>query len=326
MKANVIIIAISCLSILVAEAQTESLPKTSTNALFMDAHTSDLLEVWKLNLNDSSYSEAHILRLENKKSNNELSSQQNNAERTSPYRLSWKTDGIILGTGLVAQAIELSMDGSRTPLSMEQAQKFSHRDVHWFDRSASYKFNKDLRNVSDQLGAFSLIAPLGLLADKGVRKDLLSIGLMFMELRLFADALPAISKQGITRYRPYVYNPNVSYEDKIEKDPGQSFFASQTTSVFSSAVFVATVFSDYNPESKYKAWVWAGSLAAASAISYVRYETGIHYTSDILVGAAVGSAIGYFIPKLHRVQKNNSIIISPAASAEAYTLNATIKL
>ncbi len=239
----------------------------------------------------------------------------------SPYWLSWKTDLITtaVGTGLFLYAN--SLDNSRTPLTSEQAIRFTHKDVNWFDRSATYKYNPQLRDFSDQLGAFALVAPLTLLADKGVRSDIATVGTMFIQTRLFAYGTANISKRSITRYRPYIYNPNVSYGDKIAKDPGQSFFAQQTTSVFSTAVFVATVFSDYHPDSRFKPWVWASSVAAASAISIVRYETGIHYTSDILVGALVGSAIGYGIPKIHR-NKNKNLSLNPIVQGNTYVLSA----
>lgn len=243
-----------------------------------------------------------------------------------PYRLSWKTDGVILGTALGTRLISGSMDDSRTPLTLEQAESFTHRNVNWFDRSATYKFNKNLRPLSDQLGSFAILAPLSLLADKGVRRDILTVSMMFLEVRELSVHLPAIAKSGITRYRPYVYNPNVSYEEKIEQDPGKSFFSNQSTAVFASAVFIAKVYSDYHPDSKAKPWIWAASLVSASAISIVRYETGIHYTSDILVGAAVGSAIGYFIPKLHAINRKGNVKLTPGYSQGAYTMAAQIKL
>jgi membrane-associated phospholipid phosphatase len=248
-----------------------------------------------------------------------------NSNAYKPYQLNWKTDLVITGLGVGAYLFANSLDDSRTHLSAEQANSYTHKDVNWFDRSATYKHNPQLREVSDQLGAFALVAPLALLADKGVRQDFATIGTMFIQTRLFASATATISKRSITRYRPYIYNPKVSYEEKIAKDPGQSFFAQQTTSVFSTAVFVATVFGDYHPDSKYKPWVWAGSLAAATAISVVRYETGIHYTSDILVGALVGSVIGYGIPKLHRT-KDKNLSFTPIIQGKTYALSAVWKL
>jgi len=43
----------------------------------------------------------------------------------------------------------------------------------------------------------------------------------------------------------------------------------------------------------------------ASTVGYLRYEAGVHFPTDILIGAIVGSAIGYAIPYLHRAGKEN---------------------
>ena len=40
---------------------------------------------------------------------------------------------------------------------------------------------------------------------------------------------------------------------------------------------------------------------AAAGVGYMRYESGRHFPTDIIVGAAVGSALGWGIPALHRV-------------------------
>jgi hypothetical protein len=37
----------------------------------------------------------------------------------------------------------------------------------------------------------------------------------------------------------------------------------------------------------------------------LRVQAGKHFPTDVLVGAAVGSAIGYFIPYFHRQKSNN---------------------
>ena len=36
-------------------------------------------------------------------------------------------------------------------------------------------------------------------------------------------------------------------------------------------------------------------------MAYLRFESGIHDPSDVVVGALVGSAIGYLVPRSHRV-------------------------
>jgi membrane-associated phospholipid phosphatase len=73
---------------------------------------------------------------------------------------------------------------------------------------------------------------------------------------------------------------------------------------FASASFISTVFSDYNPDSEWKPYIWTGSLLSAGIVGYLRYESGMHFPTDILVGAAVGSILGYAIPWMHRERKD----------------------
>jgi membrane-associated phospholipid phosphatase len=86
---------------------------------------------------------------------------------------------------------------------------------------------------------------------------------------------------------------------------------------FASAVFISTVYSDYNPHSEWKPYIWAGSLLTASVVGYLRYEAGMHFPTDILVGALVGGTIGHVIPWLHRVGQEN-IFLTPSAHGTDY--------
>ena len=70
---------------------------------------------------------------------------------------------------------------------------------------------------------------------------------------------------------------------------------------FASAVFLSTVHDAYHPGSASSPYIWAGSLLAAAAVGVMRIESGEHFPTDVIAGAAVGSAIGYLIPRVHRV-------------------------
>ncbi len=79
---------------------------------------------------------------------------------------------------------------------------------------------------------------------------------------------------------------------------------------FASAVYLSTVYSDYNTNPEWKPYVWAGSLLMAGVVGYLRYEAGEYFPTDILVGAITVSAIGYVISWMHRVGKEN-VSIAP---------------
>ena len=89
-------------------------------------------------------------------------------------------------------------------------------------------------------------------------------------------------------------------ESKQTFTAGASFFSGHTSCVASNSFFAARVFSDYYPESKWKPVVWGAAIALPAVTGYLRVKAGKHYPSDVIAGYAVGAAVGYFVPKLHR--------------------------
>jgi membrane-associated phospholipid phosphatase len=110
----------------------------------------------------------------------------------------------------------------------------------------------------------------------------------------------------VDRYRPYVYNPEVSFDHKQKKDSKSSFFSGHTTLAFASSVFLATTFQELHPDSKFTALVWTGSLITAATVGILRIESGKHFPTDVLTGAVVGSFVGYLVPHFHKNKKDNS--------------------
>ncbi|MGB6121102.1 MAG: phosphatase PAP2 family protein, partial [Bacteroidota bacterium] len=112
-----------------------------------------------------------------------------------------------------------------------------------------------------------------------------------------------------------VYNENVPVEEKLHTNAKRSFFSGHTTISFSSAVFLSKVYGDYFPDSKWKPYIWGVSLGIAAAVGYLRIAAGKHFLTDVLVGALVGGAIGYLIPKIHETSGNGQGLIYPEGPA-----------
>lgn len=241
----------------------------------------------------------------------------------SPYQLSWKTDGVIAGTGISLRLLGEFLPQKELLLDEEETNTFTSEDVVWFDRAAIDKFKPELINLSTSMNYYAFIAPLPLFLSRNVRNDFLTITTMFIETRLFAEAAPMITKKLFPRYRPYVFSQEFDFETKEGFNDSRSFFSNQSAYVFSSAVFTAKVFNDFYPESKARYWVWGSALTTATAISVFRHEIGIHYLSDLVVGAAIGSALGYFIPYFHLKEKNKSrsLSLSPSLGTDYVGIN-----
>jgi membrane-associated phospholipid phosphatase len=229
----------------------------------------------------------------------------------SPYELRWPKERIIFGTGLAAGIAGGLLVVGVNSLTVEQIKALSRDDVNRFDRPATYNYSESADIVSDVARNICMVLPATLLFSEKVRNDFRTFGAMYLQTLIFASALPTISKGIFIRTRPFVYNENAPSEKKVKMQARLAFFSGHTTNAFAGAVFFATTFSDYFPDSELKPFVWSGSLLLAIIVGYSRIEAGKHFPTDVLVGAAVGSAIGYFIPWLHRRSKDSELSIVP---------------
>jgi hypothetical protein len=243
----------------------------------------------------------------------------------SPYRYSWEKDSYIIGAGAVTDLVGYFCYKSISSPTPAEINELSGQNINSFDRSATNHYSETAATVSDILYGAAAVAPFALFANETMRNDWRTITLMYIETWSFIGGTSMLSKGLIERYRPYAYNPNVSLDKKMISDTKMSFFSNHTATAFASAVFLSTVYSDYYPDSEWRPYVWAGSLLAASLVGYLRCEAGMHFPTDILVGAITGSAIGYVIPSMHRVGKEN-VSITPSIPHADYGFSIQVKL
>lgn len=237
----------------------------------------------------------------------------------SPYKTDWKKNSIVLGGSVGIAFLASSFDDSLSSLTINEINALSREDINGFDRSATYNYSETDASISDVVVATCLAAPLTLFLSEKVRDDFSTVGVMYLETLLLSTFIPSFGKAN-ERIRPFVYLEDAPLENKQKEWAKRSFFSGHTTWAFSSAFFFATVYSDYYPNSKWKPYVWGGSLLAASTVGYLRYSSGVHYPSDVLVGVAVGSAIGYFIPYIYRNRDGSNLSVSPQVGLDRIQL------
>jgi membrane-associated phospholipid phosphatase len=218
----------------------------------------------------------------------------------SPYEISWEKDRFIAGGGLLALAVGLAVGSEVAPLTEEEINQLSRDDVNAFDRPATYNYSKTANTAGDIAVWTCLSLPATLFFSEPIRDDAGTIALMYAETMLLSNGISQIFKGTVQRIRPFVYHPDAPLEEKTEPDARKSFYSSHAANAFASTVFFATVFGDYFPSSKWKPYVWGGSLLAAATTGYLRIEAGKHFPTDVLVGAGVGAAAGLLIPRWHR--------------------------
>ena len=115
------------------------------------------------------------------------------------------------------------------------------------------------------------------------------------------------------------------YDDKplglVEKgDWNESFPSGHTVLAFSGATFASYVFSKYFSDSPWKYAVTAASYSIAAATAVFRVAGGKHFLTDVLAGAALGTAIGFVVPWLHTLKAEASRNIEPIVYPGAVAL------
>lgn len=227
------------------------------------------------------------------------------AETASPYKNFANGDVVVLGASALIGGFNLYLDHKMTPFTPELAAKLDRHDINKFDRSATFNLSPQSAKLSDYGLKTCMLLPLGLLAGTKVRDHSMDVAYLYLETMAITGVLTDFTKLTVQRIRPWAYNEDVPLENKKGKDIKKSFFSGHTSTSFAGAIFFAKVFNDFYPDSQWKPYVWGGSIALASTVGYLRVRAGRHFPTDVLVGALVGGAIGYFVPELHKNDKTN---------------------
>ncbi|MFA5833636.1 MAG: phosphatase PAP2 family protein [Bacteroidota bacterium] len=235
---------------------------------------------------------------------------QETLSKNGPYSLHWTTDGITFGSAFIVAFTASAIDDSVPMLTIAEINVLNKDDINPIDRITAGTFSKTQSQISDVLVGAAIVSPFALFLDEEIRNDFGTISTMYLETVLFSTFTPSYGKGGVKRIRPYVYGNSASLADKQDGESRRSFFSGHATWAFSTSIFFANVYLDYYPDTQYKEYIWGGAIGLASTVSILRVTSGAHFISDIVVGAAVGSTIGYVIPYIHR-KKENEISFQP---------------
>lgn len=234
------------------------------------------------------------------------------AQKESPYQTSLKHDGPALIAGLGLSYLGLTLVKNKSELTPAEVMNKSKDDVFLIDRFSAgyYSEQADKDSYIPFYGSFA-VAPIVALIDKNQRSHYGQVSVMFIETMSAAAASFTIAAGLVKRSRPLVYNTTLPVEDRQDKDEQRSFFAGHTTATAAATFFAAKVFSDFNPDSKLKPYVWVAAAAVPALVGYQRLKAGKHFLSDNLLGYGVGAACGILIPQLHKKSNRSNLSVSP---------------
>lgn len=136
------------------------------------------------------------------------------------------------------------------------------------------------------IGTPIIIYAVGLIEkDSTTKKKAIFIGQTFAASAFISLALKSVTK----RDRPYVTYPEI---DNVVEESSYSFPSGHTSSAFATATSLSMVYPKW--------YVIAPSFLWAGAVGYSRMYLGVHYPSDVLAGAIVGSGSAYLCYKLNK--------------------------
>jgi len=253
-----------------------------------------------------------------------LTAQQSSFNPKDVYHISWKVDAPVTGAGLALSAFGLHLIQTKKSLTNEQLMEKSRDDIPSFDRGNAGFYSESANNNSYVPFFAGFAMPLVMVvADKTERQQAGKIIVMYTESLAITATLYTITAGSIDRSRPLVYpDKNGNYRadagKRASKNSQRSFYAGHTAATASASFFAAKVFSDLNPDSKFKPVIWVIAAALPAVTAYYRYEAGEHFLSDNILGYAIGAGVGILVPQFHKTHKNFQRVSFAPAIGQGY--------
>jgi len=170
------------------------------------------------------------------------------------------------------------------------------------DRGVRDNFSRRAAHLSDALLAASLAAPVIYLTGSTIDDADGDRLMIYGQSMAINAALAQGTKRLVQRPRPYQYSkdPEVQRYAKSEGEDGwMSFYSGHASLSFGAAVTGAYLLGASSDHKLARGLGWGIGLMAATATANLRVRAGKHFYSDVVIGAAIGMAVGYVVPALH---------------------------
>lgn len=139
----------------------------------------------------------------------------------------------------------------------------------------------------------SSLVGLGTLADGPTWARVIDDATPIVETIVITQWLTRGIKLAAGRQRPYAH-----YTAAVGDEDNMSFISGHASRAFAVVVSAGTVARARGYRSE--PWIWTIGLTAAAASAYFRIAADQHYLTDVLAGAALGTAAGLTVPLLMR--------------------------
>lgn len=246
----------------------------------------------------------------------------------SPYRIKKKIDMPLTAIGIGWSLLGFSKIYNKDTSSVAQVMALNRNNIPAIDRWVADQYSEKAFDASNVFFYGAMPLPLVLLVDPKMRLDGVKLGLMYLEAMGVTGILYTSASYLHDRYRPYAYNPDAPMVRRQRGGAKNSFYAGHVALVGTSAFFIAKVYSDYHPESKFKWVLFTAAGLATATTGYLRIAAGEHFLTDVLLGIGLGTLSGILVPHFHKkpLFKNPNISLSPyMGESNGFTLRYHIR-
>ena len=163
-------------------------------------------------------------------------------------------------------------------------------------------FDPALKSITNTAVPLSIATPVVMYTIGLIQKDsLIKQKAVFIGETFLASAFVTIASKSIIKIdRPYVTHPSIQ---PLSVEGSYSMPSGHTSSAFATATSLSMAFPKW--------YVVVPSFVWASSVGYSRMHLGVHYPSDVLVGALVGSGSAVLMNKanewLNKKRKKNKM-------------------
>ncbi|MGZ5133716.1 MAG: phosphatase PAP2 family protein [Flavitalea sp.] len=217
-------------------------------------------------------------------------------------------------------------------ISDAELMNLKKENINGFDRWAADVYHEGAAKSSDIFFYAAMPLPLVLLIDREIRKDALKVGFMYLEAMSVTGVFYTGCAYVWDRFRPLTYIKDAPLGSELEGDQKSgnarnSFLGGHPALVATSSFFVASVYADYHPDSKFKYVLYGAAAIATGGTAYLRHRGGKHFPSDLIVGTTIGTLSGLLVPRLHKnkAYANAKLRVMPF-TGESHGLHMVYKL
>jgi membrane-associated phospholipid phosphatase len=262
--------------------------------------------------NFSSYSSLTLISADSGRQLHPNSLYEAGSHAPSPYKTGLIKDGLAItaATGVTLIGYEL-IKNKKDLTDAELAGKTKDK-LPFFDRGNAGYYSPQADKDSYILFDASYAIPvLMTLIDKNERTKAGQIIVLYFETIGITGAMYTLTAGLVYRSRPFVYGDKAPLEKRLDKGGQRSFYGGHVATTAATTFLAAKIFSDFNPHSKLRPYLWGAASGLTVLMGYMRYKAGYHFLSDCVVSGIIGASTGILIPVLHKNKNFQKLSLIP---------------